>query len=235
MGRWFPGLYSGEWWYDPGNESLYQRKSDINWVFHRAPGRPSRNALARFQNPAEIAQLPDGLHPASVEEQRSYRILTGHASIIERPPQQALGTFIEFCKTYVHPDAQWAIQHLKFNTEYDGLRLARAIENNHEVAAVSNGSFSPKDLYGTAAWIIQDELTGSELTGMMIIPGQPNDLDAYRCELGGLYGIVVIIDALCVYHSIKSGSITRACDGDMALKHATNEYDWISPARLFGR
>ena len=100
------------------------------------------------------------------------------------------------------------------------------------MAAVSNGSFSPKDLYGTAAWIIQDELTGSEqLTGMMIIPGQPNDLDAYRCELGGLYGIVVIIDALCVYDSIKSGSITRACDGDMALKHATNEYDWISPAR----
>ena len=111
--------------------------------FHRAPGRPSRNALARFQNPTEIAQLPDGLHPASVEVQRSYRILTGHASIIERPPQQAQGTFIKFCKTYVHPDAQWAIQHLKFNTEYDGLRLARAIKNNHEVAAVSDGSFSP--------------------------------------------------------------------------------------------
>ena len=96
---------------------------------------------------------------------------------------------------------------------------------------MSNGSFSPKESYGTAAWIIQDELTGSELTGHMIIPGQPKDLDAYRCELGGLYGITVIIDALCVYHSIKSGSITKACDGDMALKHATNEYDWISPAR----
>ena len=78
---------------------------------------------------------------------------------------------------------------------------------------MSDGSFSPIDLYGTAAWIIQDKLTGGELTGMMIIPGQPNDLDAYRCELGGLYGIVVIIDALCVYDSIKSGSITRACDG----------------------
>ena len=91
------------------------------------------------------------------------------------------------------------------------------------MAAVSDGSFNPKDLYGTAAWIIQDELTGSELTGMMIILGQPNVLDAYRCELGGLYGIVVIINALCLYHRIKSGSITRACDGDMALKHATNE------------
>ena len=64
------------------------------------------------------------------------------------------------------------------------------------MAAVSDGSFSPKESHGTAAWIIQDELTGSELTGQMIIPGQPKDLDAYRCELGGLYGITVIIDAL---------------------------------------
>ena len=93
------------------------------------------------------------------------------------------------------PDAQWAIQHLQLNTTDDGQNLARAIENNHGVAAGSDGSFSPKDSYGTAAWIIQDERTGRELTRQMIIPGQAKDLDAYRCELGGLYGITVIIDA----------------------------------------
>ena len=77
------------------------------------------------------------------------------------------------------PDAQWAIQHLQLNTTDDGQNLARAIENNHGVAAVSDGSFSPTASYGTAAWIIQDERTGSELTGQMIIPGQAKDLDAY--------------------------------------------------------
>ena len=163
--------------------------------------------------------------------QRSYWILTGHACILEIPTQQVHGNFIEFCKSYVKPDAQWAIQHLQLNTTDDGQSLAWAIDNNHGVAAVSDGSFSPKDSYGTAAWIIQDERTGSELTGQMIIPGQAKDLDAYRCELGGLYGTTVIIDALCEYHSITSGSITKACDGDTALKHATNEFDWISPAR----
>ena len=231
LGRWFPGKYRGEWWYDPVHEALYQQTSETTRVFHRVPSRPSRNAMARFQHPTEIVQLPVGLHPASVEVQRSFWTLTGHASMIERTPQQAHGNFIDFCKSYVKPDAQWAIQHLHFNNEDDGRALARAIQNNHRVAAVSDGSFSPKAAYGTAAWIIQDERTGSELTGRMIIPGQPKDLDAYRCELGGLYGITVIIDALCMYHSIKSGSITKACDGDMALKHATNEYDWISPAR----
>ena len=33
----------------------------------------------------------------------------------------------------------------------------------------------------------------------MIIPGQPIDLDAYRCELGGLFGITVITNALFTY------------------------------------
>ena len=231
LGRWFPGLYVGEWWYDPENEALFQQTSVITRAFHRATGRPSRNALARFQTPMAIAQLPEGLNPASVEVQRSYWILTGHASILERPSSPTRRTFREFCKSYVPQDAQWAIQHLHLNTVDEGLSLARAIENNHGVAAVSDGSFSPKTSYGTAAWIIQDELTGSELTGLMIIPGQPEDLDAYRCELGGLYGIAVMVDALCVYHSVTSGSITRACDGEQALRHATNEYDWISPAR----
>ena len=231
LGRWFPGRYSGEWWYDPEHETLYQQQSATTWVYHRAPGRPSRNAVARFQHPTEIVSLPEGLHPASVTARRTYWILTGHASILEQQHQQAYSNFFEFCRSYVQPDAQWAIQHLHVNTGDNGLCLARAIENNRGVAAVSDGSFNPKALYGTAAWIIQDEHTGSELTGRMIIPGQPKDLDAYRCELGGLYGITVIIDALCKYHGITSGSITKACDGDMALKHATQEYDWISPAR----
>ena len=96
-------------------------------------------------------------------------ILTGHASILERPPQLARGTFTEFCKNHVQPDAQWAIQHLQLNSADEGLSLARAIESNHGVAAVSDGSFSPKDSYGTAAWITLDERTGSELMGRMLI------------------------------------------------------------------
>ena len=79
LGRWFPGLYAGEWWYNPEDEALFQQTSDITRAFHRVPGRPLRNTLARFQNPTEIEQLPEGLHPASVA--------IGYASILESLPQ----------------------------------------------------------------------------------------------------------------------------------------------------
>ena len=56
-----------------------------------------------------------------------------------------------------------------------------------------------------------------------MVPGNTEDQSAFRSELAGLYGIVTATLCLCSLYEIKSGEITVAWDGEVALDHS---FDW---------
>ena len=87
-----------------------------------------------------------------------------------------------------------------------------------KAVAVSDGSF--KEEFGTACWIIENELGTERIIGLIDIPGSKKDHDAYRSELGGLYGIVTAVDILVEISKLKEGGIEIGCDGMSALNRA---------------
>eukprot|EP00957_Ditylum_brightwellii_P206904 15350501-Ditylum_brightwellii.AAC.1 len=56
------------------------------------------------------------------------------------------------------------------------------------------------------------------ITRVVISPGAANLHDAYCRELTRLYMMIEVVESVCKYHNIVSGSITIACDGIEALK-----------------
>jgi hypothetical protein len=83
--------------------------------------------------------------------------------------------------------------------------------------AISDGSF--KDKFGTSAFTIIDNQDTSIL-GLNVVPGHPDDQSAYRSELAGLFGIVLVVNRLCSWAKIESGGIEVGCDGLSALEKA---------------
>ena len=134
-------------------------------------------------------------------------------------------SFAEFCKSFIHEDARWAVptQHKK-----DVQQIAEAIINGTAIA-VSDGSFSKA--HGTAAWIIQGVSGPGEVGGVLVVPGYPSDQSPYRSELAGLYAIMTAVEAICAFYNIKEGSIEVACDGESALNNAIDFLDHDSPGK----
>jgi hypothetical protein len=95
------------------------------------------------------------------------------------------------------------------------MAIAIAIGNGTCIG-VSDGSF--KDAFGTASWTICPAGSPSTcILGDLVVPGHPQDQSSFRSELAGLYALVIVIDALCNYQKISSGSVEIACDGKEAL------------------
>jgi hypothetical protein len=81
-----------------------------------------------------------------------------------------------------------------FNLQIQG-NLNQLLQNIEDGAAYSGTDGSCKDGHGTAAFSIQNDL-GNQITGCNITPGlQEHQLD-YRGELGGIAGILVLLDLL---------------------------------------
>jgi hypothetical protein len=58
------------------------------------------------------------------------------------------------------------------------------------------------------------------ILGLNVVPGHPDDQGAYRSELAGLFGIVLVVAHLCLWAGIGSGGIEIGCDGLSALNKA---------------
>jgi len=102
--------------------------------------------------------------------------------------------------------------------------LIQGIEQDNAIC-VTDGSF--KDKMGTAGMTLSPSMNHrSRHRGVNQTPGHPNDISAYRAELGGMLGIVLYLKKLCQDHQIDRGKITLACDCDSALRTCFyDEYD----------
>jgi hypothetical protein len=110
-------------------------------------------------------------------------------------------------------DAHWAIARCS-PIDDNGTYLANAIRAGTAVA-VSDGSL--KNRFGTAAFTVEGPTRKHQITGVNIVPGPIFDGQSYRCEISGLIGTVLVINAICRFHHITSGRVTIACDNDAAI------------------
>ena len=181
--------------------------------YPRAPGNASRAAKRRFHLPQLVTSLPRDAQRATVEMARSQVVLTGWAPTRSHD-NLADPSLQEYIQKHVHKDARWAVE--RFAITDDGATIADAIRQGKGIG-VSDGSF--KDKFGTACWILQGETADGEIKCPCLVPGNGSVQSAYRSELAGLYGMITMINTICAFYHIKTGSIELGCGGIQALQH----------------
>ena len=224
LGKWLTRA-EGIWFFDPMTERLYKQTPNNVLCYPKATGLPSRAAKSRFSAPFPADKIPSTAKKATVAIQASRVILTGFQCTVDKlqEEQSMPHSFREFVEASAHPNTTWAFQALEV---VDGQAVAAAIQNG-TCTGVSDGSF--KNSFGTASWTIQGEDTERRIRGSCITPGNPEVQSAYRSELAGLYGIVSMIELICMYFMIEKGTVEVGCDGLQALKQATFNSDITNP------
>jgi hypothetical protein len=64
--------------------------------------------------------------------------------------------------------------------------------------AVCNGSF--KEGRGSLAWVLEGDSNQHRLVGGNIVPGNTSDHSAYRSELAGILGVVMLVSELVTFY-----------------------------------
>jgi hypothetical protein len=114
---------------------------------------------------------------------------------------------------------------------------------NGTAICVTDGSY--KTNYGTAALILLSTLEAPEgVTLVNQTPGERSNQDAYRAEVGGIYGCIAYANHLANIRNITDREITLACDCWSALLNvfihsfdspSQAQYDLIHACRLRSR
>ena len=100
---------------------------------------------------------------------------------------------------------------------------------NGTAIGVSDGSF--KDQFGTASWVIENARGTQRITGNVLIPGHHTDHSAYRSEIGGLYGLVLMTELMKEVWGVSGGGITLGCDGLGALYQSVDVKYFITSCK----
>ena len=50
--------------------------------------------------------------------------------------------------------------------------------------------------------------------GNVLVSGFKSDQSAYRSEIGGLYGLVIVVEMIKEMWDLTSGIVTLGCDGN---------------------
>ena len=218
-----------QWFYQESTTRLFER-TPTGWRYYpKATARSSRNAIMKFRDPVPTPTLPQSAVRASVEFQGNTICLKATSHRQANPtPEESQATrsqpTLDSAIASLSPGAAWALAH--WTSSDDGSTLAAAIRDGTAIA-VADGSF--KNKFGTASLVLEGLNKIHRLTANMVIPGEPNDHSAYRSELGGLFGIVVLVHCICITHHITSGSITVGCDGQSALWQAMEHEGDVNP------
>jgi hypothetical protein len=104
----------------------------------------------------------------------------------------------------------------------NGQNLANTIRQG-TAYGVNDGSF--KDARGTSAFLLEgDSGKINQILGVHKIPGHLTEQPLYRAELGGIAGILAIVDCVARVHNITKGKIKVGLDGEQAMLNAGG--DW---------
>ena len=234
-GHWIDNDEQWEWFFHQSTERLYQRTTTGWEEWHYLPGRSSRQAMRKFHRPEPADAIPPNLVRASVYEQGMYRCLQSLAT----PPLIAEGEAIEQQPTSLREnigrlpeDAKWAVSewYIRLNATNQelGEQLSAAIQSPEGAICISDGSF--KNARGTACFTILGPSEEGSIICPMIVPGGMEVQNAYRSELAGLYGAVVMINVLCKTYNIRSGKVQICCDGLSAINKAIGQSGDVDPS-----
>jgi hypothetical protein len=201
-----------KWFYDPYSERLYELEDGDWFQWIKAPF-----SVCKFHRRQVCRQAPVilDLEPATVQDQRAVKRMSGSARIIIELDSAGHDEWLD----HLQDPRELAWLTGLVTTTDDGDTVAKAIRAGVAVA-VSDGSF--KDAFGTAAWVIQGETTEGEVLGRCSVPGPAEWQSAYRSELCGILGSVYCITNLVAKKGITTGKVRIGCDGLSAIQQVQN-------------
>lgn len=189
--------------YSPSTDIIYKTISTGQYQHYRWK-RACRIRRPTYERSTRCTLLPLDVIPTTTTGNWQQLQHTGIARIIHPPPN-------------MNPDWWGVVVHcsLPINDLLWGISQGTAF-------ALTDGSF--KDI-GTAAFTLRSTSNDQrELTFVHMTPGMPSDINPYRAEVGGIFGIMAFLHRLTRLHGDLHGRITIACDCKGALQKAFQEH-----------
>ena len=215
LGRW--RVHENDEWhwkYCPQDERLYCKLQD-RWSYWRKIHCRTRSQ--RFQFAGWIEQCPQATLRASGDPVGHDRIIVHSketAADEYRPPDAPVPTTLLEALAALPASKAWATEHV--SVEGFAQQVAISLVKGSAIA-VSDGSL--KNSMGTAAYHIEAPVSEqASIEGLLQVPGSKRDGSSHRSKLGGLYGIVTVVEALVEVYGITEGAIEVGCDGESALR-----------------
>jgi hypothetical protein len=206
------------WYYYPPDERLYCRIRG-RWSHWRKNHQRTRRQRFEFDGwtetrPEEALRVSGDVLTNTSAILHSTETAEGRYQAPEAPVQLTLQGAIGA----LPKELAWSAERL----DYYGYPPQLAISLVKGTAiAVSDGSL--KDDRGTAAFHIEGE-DGTTIEGVLQVPGTEAESTSHRSELGGLYGIVTVVECLALHYKITKGAIEVGCDGESALRAFDLDY-----------
>ena len=117
-------------------------------------------------------------------------------------------------------DKGWALKRYNFGTE-NGWSLVESITKG---LAISSTDGPDKDNTGACSFVKYDSKhMGAIAKGGCIVPGEAEIQSSTWSELMSIYTLLLALDALCQFHSIKNGTFHGCCDNQTAIKKTWSE------------
>ena len=191
-----------------------------------APSRGQGKAGKIFQqtNIAEL-HLPDGARPATVIPSPP----TGNAFFqsystqgIKPADTPAPPSSLQEAVEALDEPSKWAVSSIRLGqptgTQHGG-NIAAAIMRG-DCRAVCDGSY--REGHGTAAFVIWGDNSNKTIRGENVTPGAREEQCAYRSEMGGVAGILTMLELVCKQFALQDGHVTIGLDCESAIKRLTN-------------
>jgi hypothetical protein len=229
LGAWLATAETGNWYYSPSAKHLFQNTNN-GWIAYQNPTTRALRVTSahRFlQQPGTATAIPDDILPTKVFKNGSDPSIrmSGTCATTPQPPTPEIAPF------NLRSQLQLGVQSTTWHTQVhqlsdQGETVARAILNNDAIA-VSDGSY--KHDRGAAGLVLQEGFNKTNRIRLSnVIPGTAEAQSSYRSELGGIYGIVCVVELLATTYGLTDGSITIGCDGQEALWQSLTETGTVS-------
>ena len=226
LGKWTNASPDWRWYYSPTQDTVWERQG-LGWNQWRSATRASARSSRRrwtLQQVGQPSRPRDCRLTVTCQRGNDAAVwTTGSAATLPPAVRPTPSGLIQ--RLQRGPQSRvWATT--KCITDDDGSGFARALANGTAIA-VSDGSY--KDLFGTAASILQDLTGEGRIIVVNVAPGSPDSQGAYRSELSGLYGSLCVVEQVCEEHNVSSGRVTIGCDGEEALWRSCASKDIVRP------
>ena len=185
------------WLWSPSDSKLVQvdtwnEDQSINgWVYY--PQNRARSDRIHYTHSHYEYNIATRLQCAGVEVIDGLNVyFTGSCSIaiptVEPPSFESYLSTINTNTTWAIGNPDWSLLHLLLPALSSGTLIG-----------VANGSF--KDGIGSATWVITTLQDPSIwIVGTHLTPGNSGVQCAYRSKVGGIYGLLVVIDAITHFY-----------------------------------
>lgn len=210
-----------EWRYHPEYDRLYKKQKDgwKVWIPRRSR-RTRRRRYQRTNTVADSTEIQQSTLAVIVTIATDMVLLQGSSPVL---PDEQINRLPLRGKIL---DNGWAIQQLEIHHEH---RIVEMIKNNTATGG-TDGSY--KEGQSSSGFNIFDD-EQDLLDGGNHVPGQSKDQTSYRAELGGILGLIITVNAICLHHKIIDGSFTIGCDNDSALDVAFDEGEVLCTSSSF--